>query len=135
MSEAAAASKTHEVSKRFLKEEQKKYFTFMNLAFLMTALTGIELVLIYLPFPGSVVLVGSLIGLSLIKFFGVILWFMHLIYDHRLLLVIFAVGMIFASATATALLLIMDESNVDKDLPFYQEGMAEAETGNGGGNY
>jgi len=115
----------------FLDAEQKKYFTFMNLAFLMTALTGIELVIIFLPFPGSVLIFGSLVFLSLIKFVGVIFWFMHLIYDGKLLTVIFLFGMLLASGTAAALLLLFTDSHVDKDLPFYQEGLVQEEAGGG----
>ncbi len=118
----------------FLLAEQKKYFTFMNLAFLMTALTGIELVIIFLPFPGSMLIFGSLIFLSLVKFIGVIFWFMHLIYDGKLLTIIFLFGMVLAAGTATALLLIFSDKHVDKDLPFYQEGLEQHEAAGGGGH-
>lgn len=113
----------------FLLAEQKKYFTFMNLAFLMTALTGIELVIIFLPFPGSVLIFGSLIFLSLVKFVGVIFWFMHLIYDGKLLTFIFLFGMLLAAGTTAALLLLFSEKHVDKALPFYQEGIEQREAG------
>ncbi len=116
----------------FLLAEQKKYFTFMNLAFLMTALTGIELVIIFLPFPGSMLIFGSLIFLSLVKFIGVIFWFMHLIYDGKLLTIIFLFGMVLAAGTATALLLIFSDKHVDKDLPFYQKGLEQHEAAAGG---
>jgi cytochrome c oxidase subunit 4 len=124
MSDAATASPPHN-DPEFLKEEQKKYFTFMNLAFLMTALTGIELVIIFLPFPGSMLIFGSLIFLSLVKFVGVIFWFMHLIYDKKLLTVLFLFGMTLAAGTATALMFLFSESHVDKELPFYQEGLIQ----------
>lgn len=124
----------HTVDREFLLAEQKKYFTFMNLAFLMTALTGIELVIIFLPFPGSILIFGSLVFLSLIKFIAVILWFMHLIYDGKLLTVIFLSGMALASCTSTALLLIFSDDHVDKTLPFYEEGVIAHEAGPGGGH-
>lgn len=113
----------------FLLAEQKKYFTFMNLAFLMTALTGIELVIIFLPFPGSILIFGSLIFLSLVKFIGVIFWFMHLIYDGKLLTVIFLFGMALAAGTTAALLLLFSDAHVDKALPFYEEGLQQREAG------
>lgn len=128
MTDAATAS-AHHNDPEFLKEEQKKYFTFMNLAFLMTALTGIELVIIFLPFPGSILIFGSLIFLSLVKFVGVIFWFMHLIYDKKLLTVIFLFGMTLAAGTATALMFLFSETHVDKELPFYQEGLIEEAQG------
>lgn len=113
--------------KEFLTQENRRYFTFMNLAFLMTALTGIELVLIFLPFPGSIVLYSSLIFLSLIKFIGVIFWFMHLIYDNRFLTVVFLVGMLLATGTITALLLLFSEKYVDPDLPIFEQVSAFSE--------
>lgn len=116
----------------FLLAEQKKYFTFMNLAFLMTALTGIELVIIFLPFPGSILIYSSLIFLSLVKFVGVIFWFMHLIYDGKLLTIIFLFGMALAGGTAAALLLLFSDTHVDQSLPFYQEGLEQREAGGGG---
>ncbi|MBC2600832.1 cytochrome C oxidase subunit IV family protein [Puniceicoccus vermicola] len=120
------------IDQEFLLSEQKKYFTFMNLAFLMTALTGIELVIIFLPFPGSVLIFGSLVFLSLIKFVGVIFWFMHLIYDGKLLTVIFLFGMALAAGTSAALLLIFSEDRIDKSLPFYEDGKIAHEEGASG---
>jgi len=122
------------VDREFLIAEQKKYFTFMNLAFLMTALTGIELVIIFLPFPGSILIFGSLIFLSLIKFIGVIFWFMHLIYDGKLLTLIFLFGMVLAAGTSAALLLIFSDDHVDKSLPFYEEGLIAHEEAAGSGH-
>lgn len=111
----------HEITPEFLDLEQKRYFTFMSLAFLMTALTGIELVLIFLPFPGSILLFSSLVILSLIKFIGVIFWFMHLIYDRMLLTIIFLFGMLIATGTAIALMLLFTVDDVDQSLPFFQD--------------
>jgi len=111
----------HEITEEFLEQEKNRYFTFMSLAFLMTALTGIELVLIFLPFPGSVLLFSSLVFLSLIKFIGVIFWFMHLIYDRMLLTIIFLLGMLIATGTAIALMVLFTVDDVDQSLPFFQD--------------
>ena len=105
---------------QFLKEEQKRYFIFMNLAFLMTALTGIELVMIYLPFPGPKFIYFGLIILSLIKFFGVIFWFMHLLYDKAFMTIVFLFGMLLATGTITALLLLFDPKYVDQDMEYLE---------------
>lgn len=110
---AATASVDPAAHEDFLREERKRYFTFMNLAFLMTALTGIELVMIYLPFPSQPVIYFTLIFLSLIKFVGVIFWFMHLLWDKAFLTIIFLVGMLIASGTIAALLLLFSEGYVD----------------------
>ncbi len=115
---------THPITKEFLASEQKKYFTFVNLAFLMTALTGIELILIFLPLP-SVVIAVVLVSLSLIKFVGVIFWFMHLAYDRKFLTLVFLFGMALATATIAALLALFSDKYVDKSLPFYEAGTIE----------
>ncbi|MGF1529892.1 MAG: cytochrome C oxidase subunit IV family protein [Puniceicoccaceae bacterium] len=114
-----AAHPTASITKEFLAAEQKKYFTFVNLAFLMTALTGIELVLVFLPLPKAVIY-SSLLGMSLVKFVAVILWFMHLIYDRAVLTLIFLFGMAITTATIAALLALLSNADVDKSLPFYE---------------
>jgi cytochrome c oxidase subunit 4 len=119
------SSTTHEITEDFLREEAKKYFTFVNLAFLMTALTGIELVLIFLPFNPHLIFY-SLIVLSLIKFFGVIFWFMHLIYDNIALTLFFFAGMIIATGTIIALMLLLSASDVDPEIE-YLEGRVPAQ--------
>ena len=60
--------------------EEQKYHAFINLAMILAAITGIELVLVYLPL-NEILILTVLIVLSLFKYIGVIAWFMHLIYD------------------------------------------------------
>ena len=47
------------------------------------------------------------------KFFAVILWFMHLIYDKRLLFWCFVTGLALAFATFTALLCLFSVDRID----------------------
>jgi cytochrome c oxidase subunit 4 len=117
---SAIASADPAAQESFLREERKRYFTFMNLAFLMTALTGIELVLIYLPFPSQPIIYFTLIFLSLIKFIGVIFWFMHLLWDKAFLTIVFLFGMLIASGTIAALLLLFSEGYVDPAMGIYE---------------
>lgn len=124
MSESTA----HPLSKAFLAAEQKKYFTFVNLAFLMTALTGVELILIFLPLP-PIVIGTVLVSLSLIKFVGVIFWFMHLVYDKVFLTFVFLFGMALATATIAALLALFGADRVDTSLPFYEAGTVSVGSG------
>jgi cytochrome c oxidase subunit 4 len=92
--------------------EHEKYHTFVNLALLLAAITGVELVLVYLPFS-SILITTVLVGLSLFKFFAVIAWFMHLIYDKLLLSLVFGAGLAIAAGTVVALMFIMSPANVD----------------------
>ncbi|WP_309396777.1 cytochrome C oxidase subunit IV family protein [Cerasicoccus maritimus] len=92
--------------------ENARYHTFFNLAMALAVLTGIEIVIIFLPWAASIVM-SVLIVLSVIKFFAVILWFMHLIYDKQLLFWLFMAGMILATGTMIALLALFSIDDVD----------------------
>ena len=94
--------------------ETEKYHTFVNLALALAAITGVELVLVYLPFH-DVLIFSLLLALSLFKFFAVIAWFMHLIYDKLILTLVFGTGMAIATGTFVALGFILSRSNVDMD--------------------
>ena len=95
-----------------LDQENKRYHAFINLALFLSVFTGVEIVVIFLPFPPAV-LFTTLITVSFVKFVCVILWFMHLIYDAPLLLILFVGGMILAAGTMVALLNLMASSDVD----------------------
>ena len=92
--------------------EEQKYHSFINLAMILAAITGIELVLVYLPL-NDILILTVLIILSLFKFIGVIAWFMHLVYDKLLLTLAFCTGLMIATGTVIALMFIMDHSFVD----------------------
>jgi cytochrome c oxidase subunit 4 len=77
----------------------------------LAAVTGIELVLVYLPFNIAFVY-SVLIALSLFKFIAVIAWFMHLIYDKLILTLAFGTGMAIATGTYTALLFLLGSDRV-----------------------
>ena len=92
--------------------ETERYHHFITLALWLAAITGAEIVLIFVPVPMPVIL--TLLSLmSAIKFFAVILWFMHLIYDARLLFWLFFAGLALAFATFTALLVLFSSDRID----------------------
>ena len=92
--------------------EAQKYHAFINLAMILAAVTGIELVLVYLPL-NELLIFTVLVALSLFKFIGVIAWFMHLVYDKLLLTLAFGAGLFIATGTVIALMFIMDHDFVD----------------------
>ena len=94
--------------------ENEKYHAFVNLALALAAITGVELVLVYLPFK-EVFITSVLVALSLFKFVAVIAWFMHLIYDRLLLTLVFGAGLSIATGTVVALLFLMSPNHVDFD--------------------
>ena len=92
--------------------ETERYHHFITLALWLAAITGVEIVLINLPLA-PVVILGVLALLSAIKFFAVILWFMHLIYDKRLLFWCFLAGLVLAFATYAAVLALFSADRID----------------------
>lgn len=89
-------------------EESKRFFTFFNLSMLLVAITGIEIVIIYVrSFEGSVI-IAILSICSVIKFVGVMTWFMHLRWDKILNTVLFLMGLVIAVFTFFAVIYMAD---------------------------
>ena len=88
-----------------LREEQLRFHAFVNLALFMAAVTGMELVIIFLPWANWIVMTGIIV-LSVAKFVGVVTWFMHLIYDKALNTIFFLMGLSIAVGTVIALLML-----------------------------
>jgi hypothetical protein len=105
----AHAGHEHEL---LLLTEAKRYHHFVTLALWLAIITAFEVVLIYLPVSDSVVL-GTLVTLSVFKFFAVIAWFMHIIYDKKLLIYLFMAGLSIAFATVVALLFLFESERID----------------------
>ncbi len=107
-------SSSHEAapSPDFLVEEVRRYHHFIVLALWLAVVTGAEIVLIYLPIPVAAILT-ILTLMSAGKFFAVILWFMHLIYDKRLLFWCFFAGLALAFATYAAMLMLFSVDRID----------------------
>ena len=97
-----------------ISQEQERYHSFINIALWLSVLTGIDIVIIFLPVAAWFIIAGLVI-LSLIKFAMVIFWFMHLMYDRLLLTFLFLFGLALATATAAALLLLFSPDKVDRD--------------------
>ncbi len=96
----------------FLAEETRRYHHFITLALWLAVITGVEIVVIFLPMPALLIL-AVLSILSVVKFFAVVFWFMHLIYDARLLFWLFLSGLILACVTFTALIALFSFDRVD----------------------
>ena len=96
----------------FQAEEIRRYHHFITLALWLAAITGAEIVLIFVPVPMSIILT-ALVLMSAVKFFAVTLWFMHLIYDHKLLFWLFLCGLVLAFATFAAMLALFSQERID----------------------
>lgn len=78
---------------------------YVQIAVILSALTGIEIAVYYLK-SMSHVLIPILLTLSAIKFAMVVLWYMHLKFDNRLFSMLFTLGLIIGGSIVTAMILL-----------------------------
>ena len=96
-----------------------KFHIFVQVAMLLAVITGVEIVIIYLPLPHLLVLL-TLSFLSLVKFMFVIFIFMHLKWDKFFCTVMFFIGLILATGTVTALYLLFSAADSKPVGPAYE---------------
>ncbi len=84
---------------------ESKFHLFVQIAMILAIITGVEIVLVYLPMAKWLV-VSILVALSAIKFLFVIFIFMHLKWDRLFCTILFFIGLTLGGGTAGALLLI-----------------------------
>lgn len=89
-------------------EESKRFFTFFNLSMMLVAITGIEIVIIYIQTFDGASIIGVLFTTSVLKFIGVVWWFMHLKWDKFLNTVLFLMGLVIALVTYFAVIYMAD---------------------------
>lgn len=77
--------------------------TYVKVALFLAVITGIEIVLSYVDI-GKWTLIISLIALSVVKFYMVVQWFMHLKFDHPALRKPFIAGIVTALLVYTIVL-------------------------------
>ena len=95
-----------------VEEESKRFFTFFNLSMALVAITGIEIVIIYVQAFESTSIIGILFTTSIVKFFGVVYWFMHLRWDKVLNTVLFLLGLVIALGTYVAVIYMADDTPI-----------------------
>ena len=81
---------------------QSRYHMYVQIAMILAVITGVELLLIFLPFPKALLATG-LVTLSAVKFLCVIFFFMHLRWDRLFCTVLFFIGLVLAGGTMWAL--------------------------------
>ena len=87
--------------------------TYWKVAVILTVITGVEVWVSYLPvFSVSRAYVPSLLIMSAVKFAIVVMFYMHLRYDHRLFRVLFTGPLIVAMVTILALMFLFGKMAV-----------------------
>lgn len=87
-------------------DHASRFHTYIKVAMILAVITGIEIIIIYVPIPAWIV-ITALAVLSLVKFMYVIFYFMHLRWDKVFCTILFFIGLILAGGTAAALLALM----------------------------
>jgi cytochrome c oxidase subunit 4 len=91
---------------------QERFNTYVKIAMILSVITGVEIVIIFLPIAKWFV-ITTLVVLSLVKFLYVIFYFMHLRWDKVFCTILFFIGLILAAGTMWALLaLFASEASV-----------------------
>lgn len=103
-----------------IRQEKKRYYDFSSLAIILSFVTMIEVIAIFLPFVKGFIL-WALVILSLGKFFAVVLIFMHLVYDKMLYTLLFMIGLLLATGTVFALTTLFSADRVDPEALGYLE--------------
>lgn len=83
--------------------EPSKFHIYIQIAMILAVITGVEVVLVYLPITKWIV-VTALVLLSAVKFMFVIFYFMHLRWDRVFCTILFFIGLVLAGGTMWALL-------------------------------
>ena len=81
-------------------------------ALILTAITGVEVWVYYTPFKDSPLFVPVLLIMSAVKFAIVVLFYMHLKYDHKLFKALFTGPLIIAMCTIMALLFLFKKLSI-----------------------
>lgn len=83
--------------------EPSKFHIYIQIAMILAVITGVEVVLVYLPLAKWLV-VTTLVILSAVKFMFVIFYFMHLRWDKLFCTILFFIGLVLGGFTMWALL-------------------------------
>lgn len=90
-----------------LEQEHPGWSTYWKVATILTLITVLEVWVYYIPsFVASRAFVPALLIMSAIKFGIVVLFYMHLKYDHRLFRALFTGPLIIAMTTIVVLLFL-----------------------------
>jgi len=82
-----------------------KFGIFVQVAMILAVITGLEIMVVYMPFPRWMI-ITALVILSAVKFMYVIFVFMHLKWDKVFCTILFFIGLVLAILTVWALILL-----------------------------
>ena len=90
-----------------IEHEHPTWGTYWKVAVILTIITAVEVWVYYIPaFVASRAFVPSLLIMSAVKFVIVVMFYMHLRYDHKLFRALFTAPLLIAMTTIIALLFL-----------------------------
>jgi cytochrome c oxidase subunit 4 len=90
-----------------IKHEHPTWSTYWKIAVILTLITVVEVWIYYIPaFVASRFFVPTLLILSAVKFAIVVMFYMHLRYDHKLFRALFTGPLLIAAMTLIGLLFL-----------------------------
>ncbi|MEO8336458.1 MAG: cytochrome C oxidase subunit IV family protein [bacterium] len=90
-----------------IEKEHPTWSTYWKVAVILTLITVVEVWIYYIPsFVASRLFVPSLLIMSAVKFAIVVMFYMHLRYDHKLFRVLFTGPLIIAVTTLIGLMFL-----------------------------
>ena len=90
-----------------VKHDHPTWKTYIKVGVILTAITAVEVWIYYIPsFVASRAFVPALLIMSAVKFATVVMFYMHLKYDHRLFRVLFTGPLLIAALTLFALMFL-----------------------------
>ena len=90
--------------------QESKFHLLVQMAMVLAVMTGMEVLLVYLPLAKWIIITG-LMTLLTIKFIIGIFLFMHLKWDKLFCTVLFLIGLILAGGTSAALLAMFADND------------------------
>ena len=91
-------------------EEHPTWSTYWKVALFLTVITVAEVAAYYIPsIVNSWVFVPGLLIMSAVKFFTVVMYYMHLKYDHKLFRALFTGPLMIAALTLIGLMFLFSK--------------------------
>jgi cytochrome c oxidase subunit IV len=99
-------------------KEHPTWSTYWKVAVVLTVITIAEVWIYYIPsFVASRAFVPTLLVLSAVKFIIVVMFYMHLRYDHKLFRAVFTGPLIIALTVAIGLLFLFGQLRIGLGVP------------------
>ena len=98
-----------------IEKEHPTWSTYWKVALILTLVTVVEVWIYYIPsFVASKAFVPALLIMSAFKFAVVVMFYMHLRYDHKLFRVLFTGPLIIATMTLIGLMFLFGKLSIGR---------------------